>query len=214
MHKFLALLFGASYWTLRSALVKTILKAKGIKVGKNFMIQGTPFLKIRGKVSNVSIGNDVLIAGDIDLRTRENGCIVIEDGVVIDDNCRFVAANTATLRIGAGTALGRDCIFNCGSDVSIGKKCLFASFVYINSSAHVITGRRPVIETGYEHGPVSIEDGAFIGAFVSINMRATIKKGAVVGSNSVVTHDLPEFSINVGAPAKTIRFREGASDNV
>ncbi len=208
MHKIMALIFGENYWLLHSFLIKVILLARGMRVGKNFRIHGTPYLKIRGKVSNIVIGNDVFIGGNIDIRNRADGKIVIEDGVFIDDNCRFVAANNALLKIGKASGVGRDCIFNCGADVIIGEKCLLAGMVYINSSDHGIAKNADVIDQGYVHKPVIIEHGAFIGGLVMIKKGVTIKKGAVVGANSVVTEDLPEYSINVGVPARTIKYRE------
>ena len=47
----------------------------------------TPYLKIRGIPSNIKIGNNVKIYGDIDLRNRENGKIFLKDNVTIEDNC-------------------------------------------------------------------------------------------------------------------------------
>lgn len=208
MHKLLALILGEWYWRPHSFLIKIILRAKGVKVGKNFRIHGAPYLKIKGKASNISIGNDVFIGGNIDLRNRENGRIVIEDKASIDDNCRFVAANDAVLRIGHATSMGRGCILNCGSDVTIGAKCLFAGMVYINSSDHNIEKGADVTDKKFVHAPISIEEGVFLGGFVSVRKGVTIKKGAVVGANSVVTEDLPEYSINVGVPARTIKYRE------
>ncbi len=208
MYNYLGLIFGEFYWCVNSFLIKIILLTKGIRVGKKFKIYGVPYLKIRGKAANISIGNNVFIGGNIDLRNREDGKITIEDGVVIDDNCRLVAANKALLRIGRNTIIGKGCIFNCGEDVLIGEKCLMAGMVYINSSDHSLARNTNVIDQGYIHSPIIIEDGVFIGGYVSIKKGVAIKKGAVVGANSVVTGDLPEYSVNVGAPARTIKYRE------
>jgi acetyltransferase-like isoleucine patch superfamily enzyme len=177
-------------------------------VGKNFTILGVPYLKIRGKASHITIGDDVFIGGDIDLRNRENGKIVFEDGVNMNGNCRFVAANDATLRIGKRTYIGRDCIFNAGSDLTVGQKSIFSSRIYINSSDHVIDGKNDVIDLGYSHDPIVIDEAVYIGGGVSIKMGVKIGKGAVIGANAVVTSDLPAYSVNVGIPAKTIRMRQ------
>ena len=204
----MALLFGEKYWTIHSFIIKLILRSKGIKIGKAFVIHGVPYLKVRGRACDIIIGNNVFIGGNIDLRNRERGKIIIEDNVVIDDNCRFVAANDATLRIGEATAIGRDCIFNCGADVTIGRKGLLAGMVYINSSEHDISKADFIRDQGFSHAPIVIEEDCFIGGCVSVKKGVRIKKGAVIGANSVVVTDLPEYSVNVGIPAKTIKFRE------
>ena len=92
MKKFLQLLFGNHIFLINSLIIKFILILRGIKVGKNFYITGTPYLKIRGIPSNIKIGNNVKIYGDIDLRNRENGKIFLKDNVTIEDNCRIVSA--------------------------------------------------------------------------------------------------------------------------
>lgn len=208
MYKILALISGEAHWRVHSYLIRLILLARGIKVGKNFRIHGMPVLKIRGNPSNISIGNNVFIGGDIDLRNREGGKIVIEDGVAIDDNCRFVSANNALLKIGKYTAMGRDCIFNCGADVILGEKCLIASAVHINSSDHMISGSKFIRDQGYSHAPVIIGNDVFIGSHAVIKKGVSIGNGAVIGAHSVVTKNIPEYSINTGAPAETIKYRE------
>ena len=51
---------------------------------------------------------------------------------------------------------------------------------------------------------VIIEEDAWIGASVTILPGVTIGKCSVVGSGSVVTKSIPEYSIAVGVPAKVI----------
>ncbi|MBF0329978.1 MAG: acyltransferase [Nitrospirae bacterium] len=208
MYKILSLIFGESYWSLHSMLVKVILLRKGVKVGEKFRIKGTPHLKIRGRASDICIGNNVFIGGDIDIRNREHGKIVINDDVAIDSDCRFVAANDAELIIGKGTAIGPYCTFNCGTSVIIGQKCLFAGNINLNSSEHNIVKSKFIRDQGYSHAPIVIEDDVWISGNVTIKMGVVIKKGAVVGANAVVTKDVPEYAICVGVPAKVIKYRE------
>lgn len=57
---------------------------------------------------------------------------------------------------------------------------------------------------GYIHKPVSIGEYTFIGGGAVIMPGVKIGKGCVIGVNSVVTKDVPDYSIVVGAPAKII----------
>jgi acetyltransferase-like isoleucine patch superfamily enzyme len=208
MFNLLGLIFDEKYFLFRSFLIKNILKLRGIKIGKNFIILGVPYIKFRGQLSNIEIGDNVFIAGNIDLRNRENGKIIIKNNVKIDSECRFVAANNAILTIGEYTSIGPRSIFNCGTNVTLGKKVLLAGGVYINSSAHEIQKYTFIREQGYYHDIISIEDDVFIGANVVINPGVKIKKGSVVGANAVVTKDTQEYSINVGIPSKEIAKRK------
>ena len=52
---------------------------------------------------------------------------------------------------------------------------------------------------------IVIEDDVFIGANCLIKKGVTIGRGAMIGMNSVVTHDVPPYTVAVGIPAKVIR---------
>ena len=138
MLSFLALCFGNGIYKYTSTLIRALLIFKGIKIGRRFYIEGIPYLKIRGKASNIQIGDDVKIFGSIDIRNRENGKILIKNNVSFDKGCRIVAANDALLLIESNCFLGPDNIINCGTDVSIGEYTISASNVLIQSSSHGI----------------------------------------------------------------------------
>jgi chloramphenicol O-acetyltransferase type B len=52
-----------------------------------------------------------------------------------------------------------------------------------------------------------IEDDVWIGHGVTIMRGVKIGEGSIVGANSVVTKDIPPYSIFAGVPAKFIRSR-------
>lgn len=54
---------------------------------------------------------------------------------------------------------------------------------------------------------VTIENDVWIGENVSIMQGVRINNGAIIGTNSLVTKDVPPYSIVVGSPAKIIRYR-------
>jgi len=58
----------------------------------------------------------------------------------------------------------------------------------------------------YEFAKVKIEEGAFIGHQCIILPGVTIGKGSIIGANSVVTSDIPPYSVAVGSPAK-VKYR-------
>ena len=53
--------------------------------------------------------------------------------------------------------------------------------------------------------PIVIKDGAWIGAGATILSGVTIGKFAIVGAASVVTHDVGDYEVAVGSPAKVIK---------
>ena len=64
---------------------------------------------------------------------------------------------------------------------------------------------KPVMDCLLVYKPVVINDGAHIGIGAIIMPGVTIGKGAVIGAGSVVTRDIPDYCIAVGAPAKVIK---------
>lgn len=64
----------------------------------------------------------------------------------------------------------------------------------------------PVIEQGhYPTKPVKVERGAWIGAGVIILPGCSIGRNAIVGAGSIVTKDVPPFSVAVGNPACVVK---------
>ncbi|MBM3545108.1 MAG: acyltransferase [Alphaproteobacteria bacterium] len=206
--QFLAFLFG--WWVYRpySRLVAFVMRAKGIKVGRNFYIQGVPYLKIQGRPQDIQIGSDVSIMGGVDIRNREQGRVIIGDGVKLDTSCRLIAANNAVLEIGPGCRIGAYTIINCGEDITIGGDTMMAGFCYIQSSNHGTRKGILIKDQPHTYGKISIGRDVWLGGHVTVLASVTIGDGAIVGAKSVVTKDLPENSICAGIPAKMVKVRE------
>ena len=54
-------------------------------------------------------------------------------------------------------------------------------------------------------GKICIKKGAWIGAGVIVLPGVTIGEGSIIGSNSVVTKDVPDYMVCIGIPAKPIK---------
>ena len=57
----------------------------------------------------------------------------------------------------------------------------------------------------FKEGKVIVKDGAHLGIGCIIMPGVTIGKGAIIGAGSVVTRDVPDYCVAVGAPAKVIK---------
>jgi acetyltransferase-like isoleucine patch superfamily enzyme len=89
-------------------------------------------------------------------------------------------------------------------NVTIGNRVSIAPRVTLVTSSHPnhsrIRGFSPVAQ-----GPIVIEDDAWLGAGCVILPGVRIGRGAVVGANSVVSHDVPALHVVAGQPARTVR---------
>jgi acetyltransferase-like isoleucine patch superfamily enzyme len=208
MFDLLALITKKKYWYIHSIIIKVILKMYGIKIGKKFYIEGLPKLKIKGNPKDIIIGNNVSVFGDIDIRNRENGKIIIEDEVTIDNDCRFVSANNAVLRISKRTYMGPYCFIVSGVDISIGEDCLIAGMAHIQSSEHGYRKGESVRKQKHVYGQIVIGNEVWIAGNVTIMKGAVIGSGCIIGAKSLVRNGHYEKNtVLAGIPAKKIKDR-------
>jgi lipopolysaccharide O-acetyltransferase len=129
--------------------------------------------------------------------------------------CRFevFSENEKLLHFGDNVQVN-DYVHICAMEkVSIGNNVLMASHIYISDNSHgKYKGEQdeafpliPPIKRDYYKSPVIIEDNAWIGEGVVILPGVRIGKSSIVGANSVVTKNIPDYSIAAGNPAKVIR---------
>lgn len=206
--KWLSFLFGKWVYKPWSLLIKTVLLLRGVKVGKKFYTEGIPLLKINGKAGNIAIGSGVSILGNIDLRNRENGKIIIHDNAKIENDCRIVSAREGTIEIGENSVLGAFSILNGGADIKIGAWCAISTFVSINANEHEMAKHEYIRKQDFSRESVIVEDDCLIGAKACLNKGVRLRRGSVIGSNAVVTKDTREYGIYAGVPAKQIGIRK------
>lgn len=93
-------------------------------------------------------------------------------------------------------------VLDCAK-VKIGDNVLIGPNVCITTAGHPI---HPLSRCKYEYAlPVTIGDDVWIGANVVINPGVSIGNGCVIGSGSVVTKDIPAYTVAVGNPCRVLR---------
>lgn len=85
--------------------------------------------------------------------------------------------------------------------VTIGDRVQIGTGVSIITAGHdtSVLSRRKFVEFGH---PIFIEDDCWIGSNVVILPGVTIGQGSTIGAGSVVTKDIPPFSVAVGTPCR------------
>lgn len=63
---------------------------------------------------------------------------------------------------------------------------------------------RHLVPEAVAHKPVIIEDDVWIGFNAAILKGVTIGRGAVIGAGAVITHDVPNYAVMVGNPARQV----------
>ena len=149
------------------------------------------------------------------------GYISIGDGVAVRSGSWIYAVVSdqagnrfnPSVEIGDRVYLGHRLHLTAINRVTIEDDVMIADGVYISDNFHDYRDiTRPVQKQQvFSKGPVLIRRGAFIGEGARIVGPVTVGKNSVVGSNSVVTRDVPDYSVAVGIPARIIRRYDESS---
>ena len=128
----------------------------------------------------------------------------LSDKVVIYNGLEV--RNPTGLSIGKGSIIGDNVILDARNGITIGQNVNLSSEVHLWTEQHDY--RDPYFNCTKEHsGSITIGDRAWIGPRATILHSVVIGEGAVVAAGSVVTKDIPPFTIVGGIPAKTIGIR-------
>lgn len=140
-------------------------------------------------IENISIGNNVSIAYKTWLAAVPH-----------------TGAEKCELIIGNGTNIGNFNHIYATKSIVIGENVLIADKVYITDNLHQYENINiPIIHQPIKQiGTVIIGDGTWIGENVCV-IGVKIGKNCVVGANSVVTKDIPDYCVVVGSPAYVIK---------
>ena len=160
--------------------------------------------------------NARLLRFPIDVRGRV--FIAVSKGFTTGRGCRIEAypqeGQSKVLHFGENVQINDYVHITAMRNVTIGNNVLLASKIYISDCTHgSYNGDRNDSspdeiphERVYSIKEVIIEDNVWIGESVSVLPGVKIGKGSIIGSNSVVTKDIPSNSIAVGSPAKVIKM--------
>ena len=144
------------------------------------------------------------------LEALRDGRLEVGEGTLFEPNAWLTVAEEGRLRIGAGSFLNVGVMVAVDSLVEIGDHCMFANGCFVTDAAHRFDDPEvPVPWQGFtSKGPTRIGDNVWCGANVVVTSGVTIGERSVIGANSVVTQDVPAFSVAAGAPAKVLKAVE------
>lgn len=161
---------------------------------------------IQIKRFQVQAGKNIYIGKKCAIKGGKN--IILEDSAVIRPYTQIWSGG-GTIRIGKGSKIGERCRISITNSLVIGEKVLFSPNVYITDCDHEYRNLEiPVIDQGIvQRGQrVFIGKASYIGINTVIVGNVKIGKHCVIGANSVVTKDLPDYCVAVGSPAKVIKY--------
>ncbi len=141
------------------------------------------------------------------LEALRDGRLTVGANAFFEPDVWITLLDDATISIGEGTFLNIAVMVAAMQRVEIGAHCMLANGCFVTDANHRFDDSdTPITWQGFtSKGPTIIGDNVWLGAHVVVTSGVTIGERCVIGANSVVTQDVPPFSIAAGAPAKVLR---------
>lgn len=176
--------------------------------------------RARNKLFSLSVGGAFAEFGrrsvlQLPVRLVNEHRISIGSGVFVGANSWLQVLDPdgdVALSLGDGVSIAGNVVLSASESLRIGNHVSFARNVYVADHSHAYADvTRPILAQGIaDVAPVEIDDGAWLGQNVVVLGGVRIGKGAVVSAGSVVTSNIGDHCLAVGAPARVVR-RFGAN---
>jgi acetyltransferase-like isoleucine patch superfamily enzyme len=112
------------------------------------------------------------------------------------------------LTIGNNSNIGRYSYIGCSGRITIGNNVMMGPRVGLFAENHRFDdASRPMRDQGVQREFITIEDDCWLASSSTVTAGVTIGTGSIVAAGSVVTSDVPPYSIVAGSPARVIRRR-------
>jgi acetyltransferase-like isoleucine patch superfamily enzyme len=170
------------------------------------------FIKLKSLLklsSNKNISKDIFLGPNVQIFGLDN--ILIKEFCTIGESTLLTVNNRSNqdiqLTICTNVYIGRDNFISVGKSVYISDYCIFGNKCSLVCSDHIFES--PLIPYGlsgnsYEK-KIIIGVNCWFGHGVSVVGNVKIGHGSIIGANTLITKDIPPFSMVVGNPAKIIK---------
>lgn len=153
-----------------------------------------------------------LVRHPIRLRGKKN--ILISKGFTCGYYCRIEAFSinnkSPTMIMGENLNIGDFCHIASLDKIEFGSNVLLGSSVFISDHDHGNSEYEDLLKTPSNRSlvsaPIIIGDNVWIGEKASILKGVKIGSNSIIGAGSIVTKDVPPYSVAVGIPAKVIKI--------
>lgn len=169
-----------------------------------------------GKLIKDVIGtNNIIVVGEntyfnkTTIRIRgNNNKIIFGKNIYVGEKCSFwMEGDNINITIGEMTTFTHTvhfCAQENGQYIHIGEDCMFSNNIVVRTSdSHPIYDSNGIRINNPK--PVIIENHVWIAPNSKIMKGAIVHSGCVVGSNTMVSKEIPSNALAVGQPAKVVK---------
>jgi len=148
----------------------------------------------------------------LELKIEPRGEIRFGRFVWIGDGTK-IRCHEGAVEIGAKTVMGQECTISAYQRVRIGEECVIADrAMFIDFDHGMVEIERPIRLQGIYKRDVEVGNNVWIGYGACVLRGVSIGDNSVIGTNSVVTKDVPANAVVGGIPARIIRMREAPGE--
>jgi acetyltransferase-like isoleucine patch superfamily enzyme len=150
----------------------------------------------------------VFFGRGLELEIGEKGRVDFGRFVWIGDKTK-IRCHEGRVEIGDKTVIGQECTISAYQHVRIGRQCVIADrAMFIDFDHGVVEVERPIRLQGIYKRDVVVGSNVWIGYGACVLRGVSVGDNSIVGTNSVVTKDVPANAVVAGIPARIIRMRE------
>ena len=150
----------------------------------------------------------VFFGRGLELQVARRGRVEFGRFVWIGDGTK-IRCHEGAVEIGAKTVLGQECTISAYQRVRIGEQCVIADrAMFIDFDHGVVEVERPIRLQGIYKRDVVVGSNVWVGYGACILRGVRVGDNSIIGTNSVVTKDVPANAVVAGIPARVIRMRE------
>jgi acetyltransferase-like isoleucine patch superfamily enzyme len=144
----------------------------------------------------------------LELKIEPRGEICFGRFVWIGDGTK-IRCHEGVVEIGEKTVMGQECTISAYQRVRIGSECVIADrAMFIDFDHGIVEVERPIRQQGIYKRDVEVGNNVWIGYGACILRGVSVGDNSVIGTNTVVTKDVPANAVVGGVPARIIRMRE------
>ena len=144
----------------------------------------------------------------LELMIEPRGQIRFGRFVWIGDGTK-IRCHEGVVEIGSKTVMGQECTISAYQRVRLGEECVIADrAMFIDFDHGVVEVERPIRLQGIYKRDVEVGNNVWVGYGACILRGVSVGDNSVIGTNSVVTKDVPANAVVGGIPARIIRMRE------
>jgi acetyltransferase-like isoleucine patch superfamily enzyme len=148
----------------------------------------------------------------LELQIARRGEVRFGRFVWIGDGTK-IRCHEGSVEIGEKSVLGQECTISAYQHVRIGEQCVIADrAMFIDFDHGVVEVERPIRVQGIYKRDVEVGNNVWIGYGACVLRGVRVGDNSVIGTNSVVTKDVPANAVVAGIPARIIRMREAPRD--